>query len=331
MWPAFHNLPAAMNTQDFLPDNDVDLRLAKNLEEYRLEGKKLSGIQDPIINPLLNYKKSYQQAGEQVNLDSKRIWNTIESDTLDKSAKITPIHKHYEFFRWAVAAAIVIAAFTGIFWFNNLNKPVLLAETQNSAEQISLKDGSFATLRPYSKLYEISYNDTRQVYSLEGEVYFEVNSDANREFIAENEAGRVIVLGTKFLFRDWGNQSAVYLEEGRVRFETKDQQSSVILSPGEFSSISGNSITPPVEQPVGLHKDWLTQTLVLDNQQIRYVIAEIEQHYNIEINGLENATDTLGGSIQLDDLAKTLEDLGIVIGGTFRKTGNSEYTFIELQ
>lgn len=330
MWPAFHNLPA-MNTQDFLPDNDVDLRLAKDLEKHRSEGKKLSGIQDPLIDPLLAYKKSYQQAGEQVNPDSKRIWDNIESDTLKNPATITPIYKHTEVFRWAVAAAVMIAAFTGIFWFNNLNQPELLAETQESAEQIPLKDGSLVTLRPYSKLFEVAYSDTRQVYSLEGEAYFEVITDADREFIAENEAGRVVVLGTKFLFRDWGNQSAVYLEEGRVRFETKNQRSSVILSPGEFSTISGNSVTPPVEQPVQLHKDWLSRSLVLDNQQIRYVIAEIEQHYNVEIKGLENATDTLGGSIQLDDLAKTLEDLGIVIGGTFRKTGDSEYTFIELE
>jgi len=331
MWPAFHNLPAVMNTQDFLPDNDADLRLAKDLEELRLKGKKLSGIQDPLIDPLLAYKKSYQQAGKFLNPDSNHIWSNIESDTLEKPAKITPIHKHYEFFRWAVAASVVIAAFIGFFWFNNFNQPELLAETQSTAEKISLKDGSLVTLRPYSKLYEISYSDTRQVYSVEGEGYFEVHSDTDREFVAENEIGRVTVLGTKFLLRDWGNQSGVYLEEGRVRFEAKDNNSSVILSPGEFSTISANTVTKPVKQPVQLHKDWLNQSLLLDNQQVRFVIAEIEQHYNVVISGLENATDTLGGSIQLDDLTKTLDDLATVLGGTFRKTGESEFTFIELQ
>lgn len=320
-----------MENQDFLPEHDADLQLAQALEKYRLQGEDLSKIDDPLIDSLLAYKQSYQKKAATEQLHSKKIWQQIERKTVKNPAPVFSLFKQVDVYRWAAAAAVLIAAVLGILWFSNLQHPALLLETQAEMAAIHLDDGSKVTLRPYSKLYRLTKDQSNHVYKISGEGYFEVQYKTGRRFIAETETGRVTVVGTKFLLSDWAEGTSVFLEEGVVQFETADASSSIVLEPGEYSYISGNEVQQPVRENSNIHKDWLNQVLVLDNQQVRYVISEIEHHFNITVTGLEDSDESLSGSIELVNVQQTLNDLGIVLGGTFRETGERQYRFISLQ
>ena len=72
--------------------------------------------------------------------------------------------------------------------------------------------------------------------------------------------------------------------------------------------------------------------IIFDNDSPASVVAEIGQHFNIHIN-IQNLEDRspLNGSLQLSSPEQTLEDLGVVLGGTFRMESENSYTFISME
>lgn len=320
-----------MEPKDYLPEHDQDLLLAKAIGKVNEGSLSIQDINDPLMDILQSYKTSTSQ--EHISIDTSALWNSIDKNTRPVKATVTPLHrKRNTYSTWAIAASILIAVFAGMFWLINLNSPTLIGETDSQLATITLKDGSSVTLRPYSKLWETTYSDDVHQYSLTGEGYFEVMSNPDRNFVVEAGDGRVTVLGTKFVLSDWGATSSVFLEEGSVRFEALDGSSSIILSPGEKSSIANGTVQSNTTATIEIHKDWLNNVIVADGLTVASVFAELEQHYNIQLGSEVNIfSDSLGGSYNLDSIEQTLNDIGTVLDGTFTKVGTNHYRFVSLK
>lgn len=322
-----------METKDLLPENDQDLLLAKQLDSALQSGEGFSSIQDPLIQSLLDYQNKELVHIDTLTSESSEIWDKVFSETKpQKKARITSLPtRKTNTWAWATAATVLIAAFLGIFWFTNLDNPVLVAQSGNTIEMVTLADGSEISLRPYSSLYEIEISDSKRSYELDGEAFFVVTKDINKPFSVASDNGIVTVLGTQFNLSTWGNETKLFLEEGSVRLSDL-HQNSVILKPGEKATISQNLLSNASPAIADEFKDWLNDEIVLKSTPVSQVIKELEHHFKatIDISGMQNTSEPISGTIALDELSTTLNDLGIILGGTFREVNSNSFTFIPL-
>ena len=320
-----------METLNLLPENDRDLLLAQQIGQSLESQKGTAGIQDDLIGLLHDFKQ--QEVNEILAYPSSSdIWEYIEEQTQKSEkvkARIIPFYQNPAVLRWAVAATVLIASFTGLFLYNQA-QPVLIAQSGSQMEVVNLEDGSVITLRPYSSLFELASKDSRS-YKLEGEGFFDVAKDPSNIFNVSTDLGVVTVLGTRFNLSTWGNSTIVYLEEGSIRFEDESNNSTELI-PGQSAQISEGKLSVPSTANPDLYTDWLNNQLSLENTSIESAVSELEQHFNItlDITQIENPLELLGGTIILDEADNTLSDLGVILSGTFRKTGERTYRFIPL-
>lgn len=313
-----------------LPDNDRDLLLAKQIGEALESRHDLVSLQDPLLDELFDFKKAELEEISAIDW-SPELWENIERHTKSsEKARVLPFYKNNNFIKFAVAAAVLIAAFTGLFLYNQ-SRPVVVGKSLASINEIVLQDGSVVTLRPYSTLLALTSDPEGRQYRIIGEGFFDVEYDPEHPFSVEAGAAKVTVLGTRFNLSSWGDAPVVYLEEGSVRFEDKTRQN-VILQPGEAATLTDGALIKRDASTAQSYTDWMNNFLMLDNTSISKAIDELEQHYNVTINieAIPKPDELLGGTIILGDADSTLSDLGIILGGTFRKTGEQNYRFIPL-
>ncbi len=317
------------NNPNILPPNDPDLLLAKRIGEALPDLKALGSDEDPLLNDLFNYKRTVEEKDvDMVNSDD--LWDSIESKINESGSNkgrilsMTPAIR-----RFAIAASILIAAVVGSFLIQDQAQPTLIGESFASISQVTLSDGSSVSLRPHSKIYMINENDNEMTYKLEGEAYFEVTSDPQRIFTVKTEQSKVQVLGTKFILSERDNTSSVFLEEGRISFEALDSGNAIELEPGQSSKIDLNTPSPVVTQKdPQVYTDWLNNELIFNNDRVGDIFSELEQHYNISIQGPDVVkNETLSGSIELGDIDTVLRDFELVLGGSFTKVDTKTYQF----
>lgn len=318
-----------MESENILPETDPDLILAKSIKEALEMGIAFTKLDDSLINELVDFKNNELVDYERNAPNSSSIWATIEQE-IRSSPKILPFYQRPIAYTWAAAAVLLIAAFIGVYWVSLNPSPQLVAQSDSTIQIIQLTDGTEVTLRPYSELYELTSNDIKRSYSLKGEAFFDVKSDASRPFSVEAGYGKITVLGTRFNVSNWGENTKVYLEEGSVQFSSNNQET-VRIEPGQKSELISGSISLPTDAVAEEYTDWITNTIVLNSSLPKEAAAEIGQHFNIIVNiPITDNENLLDGTLRLDSINQTLEDLGLVLGGTFRKTSENEYTFISL-
>jgi ferric-dicitrate binding protein FerR (iron transport regulator) len=105
--------------------------------------------------------------------------------------------------------------------------------------------------------------------------------------------------------------------------------SSVVLEPGQSSRINNTTSTPVVSQKdPQIFTDWLNNELIFDNNRVRDIFNELEQHFNIRIQSSESIeNETLSGSIELGQIDAVLRDFELVLGGSFTKIDGNSYEF----
>lgn len=317
-----------MANKQNIPPNDPDLILAQRIGNALPQLDALRHDDDPLLSRLMQFKQAESQTSTLP--DSEKIWDSIEGKIkADESPAVKIFRLNPAVKRYAIAAALLITAFTGLMVYQNLSGPDLIGESLASIQHIELPDGSAVTLRPYSKLYEDTANEHRQEYSLEGEAYFEVEPSTNRVFSVKTSRSEVQVLGTKFILSEWGNTSSVFLEEGRIRYEALGSRENVVLNPGQSSRIDDSTVKPAaLEADKEVFKDWLNSELIFQNESANLVFQELEQHFNIHIESEDSMEQKeLSGSLQLDDLPSVLKNLELVLDGQFTQTGENSYAF----
>ncbi len=138
-------------------------------------------------------------------------------------------------------------------------------------------------------------------------------------------------MGTKFNISTWSGFSTVYLEEGSIKVENIGG-STAILEPGESINLFDSTIGDSKVSDGTEFKDWIDNTLILKSTSITQVIAELEHHYKatIDISDIQNNSEPITGTIPLTNLEETLNDLGTILGGTFRKVNSNSFVFIPL-
>ncbi|MBO6795167.1 MAG: FecR domain-containing protein [Balneolaceae bacterium] len=320
-----------MATDQQLPPNDPDLMLAQEIEASLNTGSSFADLGNPLIDQLIAIKNKELATYSIPATVSDNIWNQISKQTTQRKANVTPLFSRTSTFAWASAAVVLIAAFIGFFWLQMQPQLELMAQSESTIEQVTLQDGSEVTLRPYSKLF-VDRSSTNRSYSIEGEAFFDVVSNPDSPFTVDATFGTVTVLGTRFNLSNWGGKAVVYLEEGSVSFSSNQTDEAVILQPGQASEITKSELQLLSESNAEEFTDWQSNSLVFNSSDPAEVINEINQHFGVIVNidQLQDRSE-ITGTLILDSVTQTLDDLGLVLGGTFRSVNANEYEFISME
>ncbi len=206
-----------------LPDNDIDVRLSRKLGMLlENRGTDWQPGNDPFGEMLGQLKISYQATKVDHLPDaeaSARMWNAIQTATKPAIETTKPGARIFSFsptfYRAAIAASLLLAVAVSWMLFVRSPGPTLLAEANQSLAHFTLEDGSSISLRPHSKLYSVSSNDTEARYKLEGEGFFDVTHNPDRTFYVEAGNAQVAVLGTTFNVSAHQDEVTVFLQNGR--------------------------------------------------------------------------------------------------------------------
>jgi len=319
------------HTDDEPPAPDV--ALARRIGAY-LRGEAplqpRNGTDEALVEALNDYRTDLQVAHEGLSPGaSDRIWQRVARETgisaQEQKAKIFTLSSART--AMAVAASVLLA---GVLAFLLLQspQPEVVAASDASTVTYTDDDGTRITLRPHSQLVKHSADAAHIRYGVEGEAYFEVAA-GERAVEVDAKDGRVQVLGTTFTVRTWGDAVEVYLAEGRLAFQHPPSGATQTLAPGERVRLyAEGALSGPEAADAAYYIGWIENELLVEEREVRLVLAELEQHHNIKFAVPEELMEqTLTGRILLDSVDQSLSDLGLVLGGTFTQTDDQRYTF----
>ncbi|MBK8500864.1 MAG: FecR domain-containing protein [Saprospiraceae bacterium] len=191
-------------------------------------------------------------------------------------------------FRWSIASSILLVAATCVWYFSQ--PTVLPSFTEYSTDysgikEVSLPDGSVVTLNANSNL--IWSNDWEQngqrVVQLHGEAFFDIlhlNDDI--AFIVSTDDVLVKVLGTSFNVDSRGIVTEVFLEEGKVELQLKNEQvETITMAPGERVKYNGQSkeVEKLANESMISSAAWKKGVLNFKNMLFSEVLIELNNIY----------------------------------------------------
>jgi transmembrane sensor len=195
---------------------------------------------------------------------------------------------------WAVAAGVVLAVLGSLPWLERrlsmrTGNDVAIATPVGNNREISLPDGSQATLGGATAL-TVSYTSRQRTVVLNsGEAFFEVRPEPGRPFIVQTPSGQVAAVGTAFNVRTDGHTLRVTVANGSVEIVTRaaTAQPRVRLAAGQQAVLRPNDT--PVTEAIDPHvvTAWTTGTLKFIDEPLDSVIAAVNRYSptRIEIKG----------------------------------------------
>lgn len=191
---------------------------------------------------------------EHPDIPSEKIFTKIQLNK-NNHFKNLPKKNSYSFWRWiGVAAASILLLFSAVFYFQQVQRqnqpesqkspyPVIIATAQAQDTTVSLVDGSRIILDGDSRLEILEgYSSEHRNVQLRGKAFFDVKEEKTRPFIVETSHSYIKVLGTKFEVETDSNIARVKVEEGKVRFFSKDKRVDPIdLRSGEYGILRLNN------------------------------------------------------------------------------------------
>ncbi len=229
----------------------------------------------------------------------------------------------------ASVAALLLAAAT--LYFQIWHSPeVVLATDYGEQVKHSLPDGSIVTLNAKSTL-RYRKRKPRRV-QLDGEAFFVVQKkpETGEKFHVVTEDLQLIVLGTTFNINSRNEKTRVFLEEGKVALEARDQKRSrVEMSPGSAVTYSRRTgeFSQPEETSALENSSWRDGTKFFKETPVPKALFEIEDIYGIqfvlETESLKHGVIT--GGVPINNLKLTLETLSEVYGIEVRSEGKRHF------
>jgi ferric-dicitrate binding protein FerR (iron transport regulator) len=228
---------------------------------------------------------------------------------------------------WAGGIGALVALFVLTVWI--WRQPVTVVAPLGTTLTTTLPDGSRAELNSGARLsFHRTFTEHARSVHLTGEAFFAVQPDA-RPFLVETFNARVQVLGTRFNVRAWPedaqHETLVAVEHGRVQVQPLQDSTTVVLSPGQRSTVRTTSttfITPP--SPTANPAPWRTGSFVFYDASFDRIFAEIERRFDVSITASETLRSRTWGFVMHDASSadSLLNNLCLAAGLRYRPTAN---------
>ena len=193
---------------------------------------------------------------------------------------------------------------------------------------VLLPDGSKIALR---KGAEISWKEpwlkkeNREIW-LNGEAFFEVKhrpDQGSEKFLAYTEHGVITVLGTSFLVNTTSNITSVFLEEGKIQYQSED--ATYVLKPRDALFQSNKEIKISYDAPVSSYSLWRRKQLSFKNKQIKEIVIQLNNSYpiTVQIGNEKLANKKITASISKNDPVLLLQAIAEIYEIKLVQNGNS--------
>ena len=250
-------------------------------ENYKsfLAQKNVLEISHPAFNP------------EEIDVDSAH--RKVMEQILHQHQPAVSVRPKLSFLHyWQQVAAILLLPLLILSAYLYFKPASQIAETYQELftpygtwSVVNLPDGSKVWLNAGSSLkYPTQFSDKQRVVSMQGEAYFEVESDKEHPFIVKTKQLTVEATGTAFNVNAYApdHVAAVTLVKGKVAV-TLDQKKTISLSPGE--KIDYNLATSLYNvNKTNTYKwcSWKDGILIFRDDPLEYVFKRLGQTYNVE-------------------------------------------------
>jgi ferric-dicitrate binding protein FerR (iron transport regulator) len=150
-----------------------------------------------------------------------------------------------------------------------------------------LPDGSIAWLNAESSIsYSEYFGDSLRSVSLQGEVFFEVEKDAQRPFVVQAGSVEVLAVGTAFSVRNYAGEPsiAVSLTEGLVQVDVGHSTDKLMLQPGQglrYGTADHSLQTIQFDPDRAIN--WKDGVLHFQNATFDQAIQELRRWYGVDI------------------------------------------------
>lgn len=240
-------------------------------------------------------------------LNLEEDWDRIsdhisQADEEEKKARVKKfkrLRKRHQLFSILikVAALFLVALTSGFLTLQyaplqqEAYKPVFNEIKTSAAERakVELGDGSKVTLNAESKLImPESFGQKSREVELQGQAFFDVQSEKKRPFRIKSRAGMIEVTGTSFDVRSYNDEDLieVVVKEGTVEISREsDPGQMLIVNEGYKGSIvvSENKMNLSRAENLSDHFAWLDGRLVFKDDPLEKVFRHIERIYDIEV------------------------------------------------
>lgn len=198
--------------------------------------------------------------------------------------------------RWLGYAAMLLVVATMTFFAyqrgeHHVRKAfadIQVEAPSGSRTKALLPDGTVVWLNSRSKLtYSQGYGLNDRKVTIDGEGYFEVQHNKDLPFSVNSKALRVSVLGTKFSFRDYPDdtEAEVMLEEGSVKLDNLvGADRPQLMTPGQkvvLDKKTGTMTTTACD--VNTISLWSQGMIVFNDASLDEIAKRIERSYNVTV------------------------------------------------
>lgn len=248
--------------------------------------------------------------------EDKMLSNVVAAK---KETKVVKLQQN-----WFTRIAAILVIGLGLF-FAYENSNVTYYGTDDLIPIIKLPDNSEVAINNNSEIkYQKWFWKNNRTIDLKGEAYFKVAK--GKTFEVNTNLGKVTVLGTQFNVNAKDNTFEVTCYEGKVKVNYKNQE--LILTKGMLVTFENNS---KKEGKTTLSMpNWASDEIEMSftNQNLKTIITDIENTYNVTIKTNTIATDqSFTGKLPSNNLDVALQ----IIASTYHlQINKSNETSFEL-
>jgi len=295
---------------------DEDYKLAKWLNNELTTEELAEFKQNPEFALYEKIKENSARLKTPAFDQDKMLSNVVATKKATKVVKLQQI--------WFVriAAVLVIALGLSFFMVNSFKEKYYGTEL---TQTVNLPDNSEVIVNKNSSIeYKTFFWKNNRTIDLKGEAYFKVAK--GKTFEVNTNLGKVTVLGTQFNVNAKDNTFEVTCYEGKVKVNYKNQE--LILTKGmlvTFENDSKKEGKTTLSMP-----NWASDEIEMSftNQNLKTIITDIENTYNVTIKTNTIATEQLfTGKLPSNNLDVALQ----IIASTYHlQINKSNETSFEL-
>lgn len=227
------------------------------------------------------------------------------------------------------AAAVALVLGAGFWMWNSFSEVPVQKFVTNFGEtkNIDLPDGSIVILNANSQISFVENwkNEDFRELNLEGEAFFEIETNSEQPLLVKTEKGTIRVLGTTFNALQRNDLLDVTLLEGKVQIALPNQ-SKINLNPNERVRIAGKTIDHEKVDPENITA-WRKNKMKFKNASISSVIERLKNDFGwqIEVKNKELLKRKINASIPENDPKLLLEALSQIYDLKIEKMGERQY------
>ena len=192
---------------------------------------------------------------------------------------------------WQQIAAILLLPLLIVSAYLYLKPASQIAETYQELftpygtwSVVNLPDGSKVWLNAGSSLkYPTQFNDKQRVVSMQGEAYFEVESDKEHPFIVKTSHTSIRVTGTSFNVRAYADEDteSTTLISGTVRINSGNEAFELV--PNQHYTYNKNTGTNTVANVnTDLYTSWESGSFIFLNVPLENVMSYLSKWYGFQ-------------------------------------------------